>query len=526
MNSVDFYTEVVGDVTSVSTNRSGHVSDSASPRKRGRVSDSEEVIVPFSYTDAVVLSRKHNVDMQLADGTMWSNYSWINDGHEVRLDMSVGGLDTEAREEVFRGSRSKYFKMDEALAETAAEYLLVQVIDDESDFYKEWMWKNPSKELFDTVARVVAEVRGSEPSAEDAAVLLDRDLPTSDSGYVQDSAEVAKIVGERVGKSVKKACVKDDATSTYADLADALADAFIPYSLVDYVIWSEDLELDAHDDPAEEGTISLYGMAKGADGDRYDELNTLYESGSDSEFYEKAPLDVLGVRVSGPDDSLFETIVTNPTKTQIDAIMDALLFCNDEHLTPEEAISHLEGVLHNKFHKLSDSAPCARRGKKVSDASEEVVYDTLAEEFNKNGIEYSMEDYVLWSEQIKLDNHDQGDEAQLIVYGLTDGVFEEEKLDAMDARYDEIGVDAFYAETPLWRLGVQLFATMDIAPQTAPIEYVVDKPTKTQVQEVLDAVIFCHEEHLGYDEAKAHLDEVFGPMKNAAHVDMADAASK
>ena len=158
MNSVDFYTEVVGDVTSVSTNRSGHVSDSASPRKRGRVSDSEEVIAPFSYTDAVILSRKHDVDMQLADGTMWSNYSWINDGHEVRLDMSVGGLDTEAREEVFRGSRSKYFKMDEALADTAAEYLLVQVIDDESDFYKEWMWKNPSKELFETVARVVAEV--------------------------------------------------------------------------------------------------------------------------------------------------------------------------------------------------------------------------------------------------------------------------------------------------------------------------------------------------------------------------------
>ena len=209
MNSVDFYTEVVGDVTSVSTNRSGRVSDSALPRKRGRVSDSEEVLVPFSYTDVVTLSRKHGVDMQLADGVMWSNYSWINDGHEVRLDMSVGGMDVEAREEVFRGSRSKYFKMDEALAETAAEYLLVQLIDDESDFYKEWMWKNPSKELFETVAKIVADVRGSESSAEDAAVALDQALPTSDSVYVQDSAEVAKIVGERVGKPVQKARVKD-----------------------------------------------------------------------------------------------------------------------------------------------------------------------------------------------------------------------------------------------------------------------------------------------------------------------------
>lgn len=196
MNSVDFYTEVVGDVTSVSANRSGRVSDSVSTRKRGRVSDSEEEVVPFSYTDAVVLSRKHNVDMQLADGVMWSNYSWFNDDHEVRLDMSVGGLDPMAREEYFWGSKSKFFKMDEALAGAAAEYLLVQVIDDESDFYKEWMWKNPSKELFDTVARVVAEVRGSESSAEDAAVALDQALPTSDSGYVQDSAEVAKIVRE------------------------------------------------------------------------------------------------------------------------------------------------------------------------------------------------------------------------------------------------------------------------------------------------------------------------------------------
>lgn len=522
MNSVDFYTEVVGDVTPVSTNRSGRVSDSASPRKRGRVSDSEEVIVPFSYTDAVVLSRKHNVDMQLADGTMWSNYSWINDGHEVRLDMSVGGMDTEAREDVFRGSRSKYFKMDEALAETAAEYLLVQVIDDESDFYKEWMWKNPSKDLFESVAKVVAEVRGSESSAEDAAVALDQALPTSDSGYVQDSAEVAKIVGEHVGKPVQKARVKDDnAVSTYADLVSTLEAEQVSYSLEDYTIESESLKLDAHDIAANAGAIRLYGIANGADSYRHDYFDDLYKSGSVSEFYEKAPLDVIEVYISGPNRLKLDYVLRNPTKEQITLVVDAVVYCHEEHLSPDQAVSYFKRNLKATFKQLTDSAKCTRHDKKVSDASEEVVYDTLAEEFNKNGIEYSMEDYVLWSEQIELDNHNQGDEAQLIVYGLTDGVFEEEKLDAMDARYDEIGVDAFYAETPLWRLGVQLFATMDIAPQTAPIEYVVDKPTKNQVQEVLDAVIFCHEEHLGYDEAKAHLDEVFGPMKNAAHVDMA-----
>lgn len=517
MNSVDFYTEVVGDVTSVSTNRSGHVSDSASPRKRGRVSDSEEVIAPFSYTDAVILSRKHDVDMQLADGTMWSNYSWINDGHEVRLDMSVGGLDTEAREEVFRGSRSKYFKMDEALADTAAEYLLVQVIDDESDFYKEWMWKNPSKELFETVARVVAEVRGSEPSAEDATVLLDRDLPTSDSGYVQDSAEVAKIVGERVGKSVKKACVKDDATSTYADLADALEAAGIPYALEAYVIWANEQKFDGHGNRADAGQIQIYGMAAGAFEDRYDELSALYKSGSDPEFYEKAPLEVLGIQVydvksdNGPS---VEWNIINPTIGQVREIIDAALFCSDEHLSSDEVVSYLDNDLELKSNKVSDSAPCVCRGKKVSDASEEVVYDTLAEAFNKNGIDYSMEDYVLWSEQIKLDNHDQGDEAMLIVYAKSKDALDGDEA-RLDALYDEEGIDGFYAKADISTVGVQLFKKFgDYG--VAPKEYTVTNPTKSQIDDIFDAVMFCHEEHCGYEEADAHLDEVFGPMNNAS----------
>lgn len=514
MNSVDFYTEVIGDVTSVSTNRSGRVSDSALPRKRGRVSDSEEVIVPFSYTDVVTLSRKHGVDMQLADGVMWSNYSWINDGHEVHLDMSVGGMDAEAREEVFRGSRSKYFKMDEALAETAAEYLLVQLIDDESDFYKEWMWKNPSKELFETVAKIVADVRGSESSAEDAAVALDQALPTSDSGYVQDSAEVAKIVGERVGKPVQKAHVKDDATLTYADLADALTDNCVTYSLEDYIIWSDPLELDANGLTEEAGEIYLYGMAAGADGARYDELSALYKAGSDPEFYEKAPLEVLGVRVSGPADSLSELVIDNPTKDQIVDVIDALLFCHEEQLTPEEAISRLEGVLHTTFDRLSDSVKCTCRGKKISDASEEVVYDTLAEAFNKNGIDYSMEDYVLWSEQLKLDNHDQGDEAMLIVYAKSKDALggDEARLDAL---YDEEGLDGFYAKADISTVGVQLFKKFgDYG--VAPKEYTVSTPTKSQIDDIFDAVAFCYEEHCGYDEADAHLDEVFGPMNNAS----------
>lgn len=514
MNSVDFYTEVVGDVTSVSANRSGRVSDSVSTRKRGRVSDSEEEVVPFSYTDAVVLSRKHNVDMQLADGVMWSNYSWFNDDHEVRLDMSVGGLDPMAREEYFWGSKSKFFKMDEALAGAAAEYLLVQVIDDESDFYKEWMWKNPSKELFDTVARVVAEVRGSESSAEDAAVALDQALPTSDSGYVQDSAEVAKIVGEHVGKSVKKACVKDDATSTYADLTDALSAFNVSYSLEDYIVWSDPMELDAHNNAKGAGEIYLYGMAAGADDTRYDELDDLYNLGSLTAFYEKAPLEVLGVRVAGPGNSLSEVVLRNPTKVQIGKAVDALLFCHEEHLTPEEAADHLEEVLHQKLDKLSDSAPCARRSKKVSDASEEVVYDTLAEAFNENGIDYSMEDYVLWSEQIKLDNHDQGDEAMLIVYAKSKDALDGDEA-RLDALYDEEGVDAFYAKADISTVGVQLFKKFgDYG--VAPKEYTVTNPTKSQIDDIFDAVMFCHEEHCGYEEADAHLDEVFGPMNNAS----------
>ena len=517
MNNVDFYTEVVGDVTSVSTNRSGRVSDSASPRKRGRVSDSEEVIVPFSYTDAVVLSRKHGVDMQLFDGTMWSNYSWINDGHEVRLDMSVGGMDTEAREEVFRGSRSKYFKMDEALAETAAEYLLVQLIDDESDFYKEWMWKNLSKELFETVAKIVADVRGSESSAEDAAVALDQALPTSDSEYVQDSAEVAKIVGERVGKPVRKAHVKDDATLTYADLADALEAARIPYALEGYVIWANEQKFDGHGNRADAGQIQIYGMAAGAFEDRYDELSALYKSGSDPEFYEKAPLEVLGIQVydvksdNGPS---VEWNIIDPTIDQVKEIVNAVLFCSEEHLSSDEVVLHLDNDLKLKNAKISDSIGSAYRGKKVSDASEEVVYDTLAEAFNKNGIDYSMEDYVLWSEQIKLDNHDQGDEAMLIVYAKSKDALDGDET-RLDALYDEEGIDGFYAKADISTVGVQLFKKFgDYG--VIPKEYTVTNPTKSQIDDIFDAVMFCHEEHCGYDEADAHLDEVFGPMNNAS----------
>lgn len=514
MNSVDFYTEVVGDVTSVSTNRSGHVSDSAPTRKRGRVSDSEEVIVPFSYTDAVVLSRKHNVDMQLADGTMWSNYSWINDGHEVRLDMSVGGLDTEAREEVFRGSRSKYFKMDEALAETAAEYLLVQVIDDESDFYKEWMWKNPSKELFDTVAKIVADVRGSESSAEDAAVALDQALPTSASVYVQDSAEVAKIAGSHVGKPVKKARVKDNAVSTYADLVNTLEAEQVTYSLEDYTIESESLKLDAHDIAANAGAIRLYGIANGADSYRFDYFDGLYKSVSVSEFYENAPLDVIEVYISGPNNSMREYIFRNPTKEQISLVVDAIVYCHEEHLSADQTVSYFKRNLKADFKKLTDSAECARRGKKVSDASEEVVYDTLAEAFNKNGIDYSMEDYVLWSEQIKLDNHDQGDEAMLIVYAKSKDALDGDEA-RLDALYDEEGVDAFYAKADISTVGVQLFKKFgDYG--VAPKEYTVTNPTKSQIDDIFDVVMFCHEEHCGYEEAGAHLDEVFGPMNNAS----------
>lgn len=515
MNSVDFYTEVVGDVTSVSTNRSGRVSDSALTRKRGRVSDSEEVIVPFSYTDAVVLSRKHNVDMQLADGTMWSNYSWINDGHEVRLDMSVGGMDTEAREEVFRGSRSKYFKMDEALAETAVEYLLVQIIDDESDFYKEWMWKNPSNDLFESVAKVVAEVRGSESSAEDAAVALDQALPTSDSGYVQDSAEVAKIVGERVGKPVQKARVKDDnAVSTYADLVSVMEAEQVTYSLEDYRIESESLKLDAHDIAANAGAIRLYGIANGADSYRFDYFDDLYKSVSASEFYEKAPLDVIEVYISGPNNLILDYVLRNPTKEQITLVVDAVVYCHEEHLSPDQALSYFKRNLKATFKKLTDSAKCTRRDKKVSDASEEVVYDTLAEEFNKNGIDYSMEDYVLWSEQIKLDNHDQGDEAMLIVYGKSKDALGGNE-DRLDDLYDNEGVDAFYAKADISTVGVQLFKKFgDYG--VAPKEYTVTNPTKSQIDDIFDAVMFCHEEHCGYDEADAHLDEVFGPMNNAS----------
>lgn len=517
MNSVDFYTEVVGDVTSVSTNRSGRVSDSALPRKRGRASDSEEVLVPFSYTDAVTLSRKHGVDMQLFDGTMWSNYSWINDGHEVRLDMSVGGMDTEAREEVFRGSRSKYFKMDEALAETAAEYLLVQLIDDESDFYKEWMWKNLSKELFETVAKIVADVRGSESSAEDAAVALDQALPTSDSEYVQDSAEVAKIVGERVGKPVRKAHVKDDATLTYADLADALEAARIPYALEGYVIWANVQKFDGHGNRADAGQIQIYGMAAGAFEDRYDELSALYKSGSDPEFYEKAPLEVLGIQVydvksdNGPS---VEWNIIDPTIDQVKEIVNAVLFCSEEHLSSDEVVLHLDNDLKLKNAKISDSIGSAYRGKKVSDASEEVVYDTLAEAFNKNGIDYSMEDYVLWSEQIKLDNHDQGDEAMLIVYAKSKDALDGDET-RLDALYDEEGIDGFYAKADISTVGVQLFKKFgDYG--VIPKEYTVTNPTKSQIDDIFDAVMFCHEEHCGYDEADAHLDEVFGPMNNAS----------
>lgn len=186
-----------------------------------------------------------------------------------------------------------------------------------------------------------------------------------------------------------------------------------------------------------------------------------------------------------------------------------MLFCHEEHLTPEEAADHLEEVLHQKLDKLSDSAPCARRSKKVSDASEEVVYDTLAEAFNENGIDYSMEDYVLWSEQIKLDNHDQGDEAMLIVYAKSKRC-SGRRRGRLDALYDEEGVDAFYAKADISTVGVQLFKKFgDYG--VAPKEYTVTNPTKSQIDDIFDAVMFCHEEHCGYEEADAHLDEVFGP---------------
>ena len=150
----------------------------------------------------------------------------------------------------------------------------------------------------------------------------------------------------------------------------------------------------------------------------------------------------------------------------------------------------------------------------VSDASEEVVYDTLAEAFNKNGIDYSMEDYVLWSEQIKLDNHDQGDEAMLIVYAKSKDALDGDE-DRLDDLYDNEGIDAFYAKADISTVGVQLFKKFgDYG--VIPKEYTVTNPTKSQIDDIFDAVMFCHEEHCGYDEADAHLDEVFGPMNNAS----------
>lgn len=179
---------------------------------------------------------------------------------------------------------------------------------------------------------------------------------------------------------------------------------------------------------------------------------------------------------------------------------DALVFISDKcpwlRLVPSELIheiSEAAGSDNQPSHgKVSDSNSSAR--------GRLATYATLAEALHSNGIDYSLDDYRIWSANIPLDDHGRNSNTFIQVYG--DGfegyASEDEAMDALGVFYDENGRDAFYDSITLTSLCIRVHD----GENTPLLEWYVDSTSlrSSFVVGVIDAIGFCSEEHMSVAE--------------------------
>lgn len=142
---------------------------------------------------------------------------------------------------------------------------------------------------------------------------------------------------------------------------------------------------------------------------------------------------------------------------------------------------------------------------KVSDSNSSTrgrlaTYATLAEALHSNGIDYSLDDYRIWSANIPLDDHGRNSNTFIQVYG--DGfegyASEDEAMDALRIFYDDNGRDVFYDSINITSLCIRVH---DGANKPL-LEWYVDSTSlrSSFVVGVIDAIGFCSEEHMSVAE--------------------------
>lgn len=154
--------------------------------------------------------------------------------------------------------------------------------------------------------------------------------------------------------------------------------------------------------------------------------------------------------------------------------------------------------------KIIDSSATpalSRSGRRVSDARGRLAtYATLAEALHSNGIDYSLDDYRIWSDNIPLDDHGRNSNTFVQVYG--DGfegyADEDEAMDALRVFYDDNGRDAFYDSINITSLCVRVHD----GENNPLLEWYIDSTSlrSSFVVDIIDAIGFCSEEHMSVAE--------------------------
>lgn len=154
--------------------------------------------------------------------------------------------------------------------------------------------------------------------------------------------------------------------------------------------------------------------------------------------------------------------------------------------------------------KIIDSSATpalSRSGRRVSDARGRLAtYATLAEALHSNGIDYSLDDYRIWSDNIPLDDHGRNSNTFVQVYG--DGFEgyenEDQAMDILHLYYDENGRDAFYDDINITSLVIRIYDGAD----ESLMEWYIDSTSlrSSFVVDIIDAIGFCSEEHMSVAE--------------------------
>lgn len=173
----------------------------------------------ITYAEVESIFSSNGVKSSLDDLTLWVNYKWDDpeaSEDTVRLDLSSGLAGIGAVDEY-----APLFDLpeDRFMQEIKVDYVLVQTslysgAEDTETEYKEFYYENPSKSTIDRVSRVVKAVSIVASSYEGTVKLLEASLPkegrVSDSVHVdiknrKGGAPVRQIDGSRIGKPVAKA---------------------------------------------------------------------------------------------------------------------------------------------------------------------------------------------------------------------------------------------------------------------------------------------------------------------------------